>query len=70
MYPGENTKELFCYLIRHAGKDVAYVIYNYQKIKDEFAVNIHVRDYGFINYKGAKGDYLHFFKTHRDQVKT
>ena len=68
MYPGENTKELFCYLIRHAGKDVAYVIYNYQKIKDEFAVNIHVRDYGFINYKGAKGLFA-LFKTHRDQVK-
>jgi len=64
----EEIKELFYYLIRHAGKDVAYVIYYYKRTKEEFGMNIQVRDYGFINYEGAKGLFA-LFKTHRDQVK-
>jgi len=64
----EEIKELFYYLIRHAGKDVAYVIYYLKRTKEEFEVNIQVRDYGFINYEGAKGLFS-LFKIHRDQVK-
>ncbi len=68
MYQREEIKELFYYLIRHAGKDVAYVIYYYKRTKDEFEVNIRVRDFGFINYEGARGLFA-LFKTHRDQAK-
>ncbi len=68
MYAWEYLKELYYYIIRHQGKDVAYVIYSYQRIKDAFGVNLNVVDYGFINYMGAKGLFA-LFKTHRDQVK-
>ena len=68
MYTWESLKELYYYLIRHNGKDVAYVIYYYQRLKDGFEVNLHVRDCGFINYQGAKGIFA-LFKPHRDQVK-
>jgi len=64
----EGVKELFHYLIKYKGKDVAYVIYRYKNAKEEFGEDLHVRDYGFVNYEGIRG-LLALFKTFRDQIK-
>ena len=67
MYCWEQTKELYYYLIRHEGKDVAYGIFSYQNSKKEYGVDLIVRDYGYVNYIGAKGLFA-LFRKHIDQA--
>ncbi|MBS3742074.1 MAG: GNAT family N-acetyltransferase [Candidatus Cloacimonetes bacterium] len=56
------------YIIKNDGEDIAYVGLHFNRIKNEFQVNMSVIDYGFKNYKGIQGLFS-FFKTHRDQCR-
>lgn len=67
MFCWGHTKELYSYLIRHNGKDVAYVIFSYRESKKEYGVDLIVRDYGYIDYIGAKGIFS-LIRKHRDQA--
>ena len=67
MFCWGQTKELYYYLIRHGGKDVAYLIFSYQNSKKDYGVDLIVRDYGYVNYIGAKGLFA-LFRKHIDQA--
>ncbi len=67
-YEWKHEKNKFYYLIRHKGVDVAYVMFIQERAKEEFGMNIRVKDYSFTNHIGATG-LFQFFRPHRDQVK-